>query len=314
LKSINISSFGQINGPVIYEILYPFCRGDMIESLIKAIKDKETLDQFHDRVLRQFVPNRLLQQLRAEKYERVQRLDKPLSMYVRAVRDAALVPRINETESQTVARIVEGLTPDQRARFLFQEIPTTFHQLEKLAVVDRNVMYADQTRRGEVAATTKDAGAARDTRTGNSGHHPVSRTPVGSKQLFCYHCGKAGHLRNSCFQRSVKAQSVGGKPPVKPRQEVGTRKIGSSSSYDVPKIEAQVGQRVLSVLIDTGSMKSLISFEHYSRLNIRGAQPRLLSTEVNCVTASGQDLEIMGQVKVPLKINGFSLAMDFPRE
>jgi hypothetical protein len=285
LKCINISSFGQINSSIIYEILYPFCRGEMIESLIKAINDKETLDQFHDRVLRQFVPNRLLQQLRVEEYERVQRLDEPLSMYIRAVRDAALVLRISETEWQTVARIVEGLTPEQRARFLFQEIPTTFQQLEKLAVVDRNVMYADQMRRGEVAPTTREANAASDKRTGNIGHRPVSRAPVGSKPLFCYHCGKAGHLRNSCFQPSVKAQSVGGKPLPKHQQEVGTRKIRGSSSYDVPKIEAQVGQRVLSVLIDTGSMKSLISFEDYRRLNIREAQTRLLSTEVNCVTA-----------------------------
>jgi len=38
----------------------------------------------------------------------------------------------------------------------------------------------------------------------------------------------------------------------------------------------------------------------------RGPQASLLETEVTCVTASGQSLEIVGEVKVPLKIHGFS--------
>jgi len=37
-----------------------------------------------------------------------------------------------------------------------------------------------------------------------------------------------------------------------------------------------------------------------------GPKLQLLETEVTCVTASGQSLEIVGEVKVPLTIHGFS--------
>ena len=41
--------------------------------------------------------------------------------------------------------LVEGLTPTQSARFVFQTPPSTFLHLEQLMVVDRNVMYPDHT-------------------------------------------------------------------------------------------------------------------------------------------------------------------------
>jgi hypothetical protein len=61
---------------------------------------------------------------------------------VQSIRDAALVFRISEYEAQVVERIVEGLTPTQCARFVFQAPPSTFLQLEQLAIVDRNIAYA----------------------------------------------------------------------------------------------------------------------------------------------------------------------------
>ena len=43
-------------------------------------------------------------------------------------------------------RVVEGLTPTQHARFVFQPQPSSFQQLERLAIVDRNIAYADRSR------------------------------------------------------------------------------------------------------------------------------------------------------------------------
>ena len=51
-------------------------------------------------------------------------------------------------------RIVEGITPIQRARFIFQAPPASFLQLEKLAMVDRNIAYADQSRAARPAEVT----------------------------------------------------------------------------------------------------------------------------------------------------------------
>jgi hypothetical protein len=38
---------------------------------------------------------------------------------------------------------------------------------------------------------------------------------------------------------------------------------------------------------------------------------QLWNTKVNCVTASGQSLEILGEIKVPLKVQGFSWLWTF---
>ena len=40
------------------------------------------------------------------------------------MKDVALVLRINESEAQLVERVVEGLTPTQRSRFVFQTPPS----------------------------------------------------------------------------------------------------------------------------------------------------------------------------------------------
>jgi hypothetical protein len=60
LKAINISNVGHIYEPTIYELLLPYCEGEMGTLLNQAVTGSEKFDSFHARVLRQFVPVRLL--------------------------------------------------------------------------------------------------------------------------------------------------------------------------------------------------------------------------------------------------------------
>jgi hypothetical protein len=132
-------------------------------------------------------------------YERVQQHGEPLAMYVQAVCNAALVLCITETEDQIVARIVEGLTPVQRACFVFQTVPSTFAQLDKLIVLDCNITYADSTRRVAVLPGGNIVGA--DVNKSSVKHSPrtVSNTSVQGNQHVCYYCGKSSHMQSNCF-------------------------------------------------------------------------------------------------------------------
>jgi hypothetical protein len=76
---------------------------------------------------------------------------------VQSIRDAALVLRISENEAQVVERILEALTPTQLACFVYQAPTSTFLQLEKLAVVGRNIKYADHTRKPRSTSVTVSA-------------------------------------------------------------------------------------------------------------------------------------------------------------
>jgi len=65
-----------------------------------------------------------MSQLRIVRYKGVQSVGEQFSNYVQAIKDAALAPRISESESQVLERTVEGLTPTQHARFVFQSPPS----------------------------------------------------------------------------------------------------------------------------------------------------------------------------------------------
>ena len=78
-----------------------------------------------------------------------------------------------------------------------------------------------------------------------------------------------------------------------------------------PEIEAQLGCSNIPVLLDTGSERSLISCKHLEQITSLGVKPRLSRVQLNCVTASGQSLEIIGEIKLCLKIQGFSWRWKF---
>jgi hypothetical protein len=82
--------------PTIYEIMYPYCRGELLALVTNAITTMESFGSFHARLLRQFIPSRQISQLRTEKYERVQAEGESLATYVQSVMDAVLVLRISE--------------------------------------------------------------------------------------------------------------------------------------------------------------------------------------------------------------------------
>jgi len=135
-----------MNDSAIYEPMYRYCRGELLALVTQAIDSRETFENFHARSLGHFIPTREMSQLRIARYERVQSVGEHFSNYVQAIQNAALVLRINESEVQVVERVVEGLTSTQRARFVFQPPPSSFRELERLAIVHRNIAYADRSR------------------------------------------------------------------------------------------------------------------------------------------------------------------------
>jgi hypothetical protein len=85
-----------------------------------------------------------------------------------------------------------------------------------------------------------------------------------------------------------------------------TRGTGPENCGGRDELAAQnngpVGKPHLPILLDSGSARSLISFDHFQQLTQGDPNLHLESTVVTCVTASGQSLEIVGQVEVRLKI------------
>lgn len=119
LKVLKIRQVGQMTESTIYEIIHPYCRSDVVALVTNAVTAMESFEIIQAQLLGQIIPSRYISQLRAERYERAQFDGESITTYVQSIRDAALVLRISEDEAQVVERIVEGLTPTQRAHFVF---------------------------------------------------------------------------------------------------------------------------------------------------------------------------------------------------
>jgi hypothetical protein len=167
LEVLKIRQMGQMPHQTIYVVMFPYCRGVQLAFVTNATAAMERFENFHARLLGQFIPSRQISQLRAERYERAQFEGKPFATYVQSIRDAALMLRIRVNEAQVLERIIEGFTPAQRARFVFQAPPSSLLQLEQLAVVDQNIPYADRT--GTVQSTAVTVGVVES--------HPKLRDP-----------------------------------------------------------------------------------------------------------------------------------------
>jgi hypothetical protein len=104
LKVLKIRQVGQMPDQTIYEVMYPYCRGELLAFVTNALTATESFEKFHARLLGQFIPARQISHLRAERYERAQFEGEPLATYVQCIRDAALMLRIREDEAQVVGR------------------------------------------------------------------------------------------------------------------------------------------------------------------------------------------------------------------
>ena len=94
LKILRIRQFGLFAEHIIYEVLYPYCQGELLIVLSNALTMKKSFDSFHAPLLQNFITTRQLSQLRTEKYERVQLEGESLANYIQAIKDAVLVLRI----------------------------------------------------------------------------------------------------------------------------------------------------------------------------------------------------------------------------
>jgi hypothetical protein len=69
---LKIKQVARTSGMALYEIMYPFCRGEVFAFVTDAISTNASFKQFHASLLRRFVPVRQITRLRVERYERVQ--------------------------------------------------------------------------------------------------------------------------------------------------------------------------------------------------------------------------------------------------
>jgi hypothetical protein len=170
--------------------------------------------------------------------------------------------------------------------------------------VDSDISYADQTRTVKTTPITVSVIQCHTASLNSRHSHTHSNTtPDPGKPVVCFYCTKQLHNRKSYFLRLaqlhkrragsyIEARTIAARP-----EECWCCVRVVAEGRD-PSVEI-----TSSVLIDSEWVRSLNSFNYLEQLSLVDLNLQLLTTDLSHVTASGDSLEIVDQVKVLLKIH-----------
>jgi hypothetical protein len=204
----------------LLDIIYPRCFEPLRAHVNFALSQRLTVDQFQENVLEHLVQRRLFYNLKQELFGRLQRADESFTAYVTSLRQVARVLKLPLTEREIIDNIVDGLSPQQRSRFVFEIRPATWADIDRLCIHYRNMSFAEGIR--SVASLERNRSVL-------EGHNsdPVARgdrvqiVNLGSQgrgnrtssNVTCFYCKKVGHVRRDCWKRQRNTAATA---PVQP--------------------------------------------------------------------------------------------------
>lgn len=220
---LRIREFPGITDTGLLHMIAPYCRGLLLEILLGVLHRQGNFPLFHREVLDAFIPARLREKLRCERFYRSQDNRESLSAYVTSIKETGQVLMVTLSEAEIVEVIMDGLNRAERARLATSQIPTTFAGLNKLCITSRSVQFADEQNAEKERMQSR--------RQVMSIQPPVQQTPQPGNQGFvprrpynCYRCGGLGHFRNNCPQgRGYPQQGYPPHPPATPQPRTVTR-------------------------------------------------------------------------------------------
>ncbi|GFQ65526.1 transposon Tf2-9 polyprotein [Trichonephila clavata] len=151
------------------------------------------------------------------------------------------------------------------------------------------------------------------TEPGGRGSMPAQSKTSGQKNFRCYECDSPDHLRNACpeLRRSQgnEISTHSDTYPVHIVNEVPEEAI-EYPDVDLQKFTKQVkiGDFVVTALLDTGSVRNLIRFDVYKRMNPKTK----LWRESTVLTGLGQgQVKTLGSFRHVAEIDGHVCRLDF---
>jgi hypothetical protein len=125
-------------------ILYPYTVGILSNCLSEDISTGCSVDKFHMDTLNFFLPPCARVSLQQKYCLRVQADNESLANYIANVKCYVKVFRLENTETDIVQTILDGLSPACRSYLVFADKPTSYAGLDHLCVQAANAEYADK--------------------------------------------------------------------------------------------------------------------------------------------------------------------------
>jgi hypothetical protein len=124
-----------------------------------------------------------------------------LSLCATSIKEAAVLLKLQSSEQDVVNNVIERLAPEQWSRFVFQHLPTSFAELDRLDVHDQNFAFTDQLRQthSDHSQMTQRAEVNSSPLLGRSNLGPrQSSESVERRVIRCFPCNQPGHVQRNC--------------------------------------------------------------------------------------------------------------------
>ena len=130
----------------LLQLLTSYVRAPLSHKLLESITNCDTVDQFHRKVIKTFIPSTIYEQFKQSYVCRGQGENEMFPHYISDVRQYSEILKVSMSELEIVEAILVGLCPAERSRLVLMSRPTNFWELKQLCVHSSNIYYADQLR------------------------------------------------------------------------------------------------------------------------------------------------------------------------
>lgn len=113
---------------------------------MQAIGKSTNLDQYQIDLLIHFGPAGAFTQIKYDQLDRLQKNGKRLADLITEIKEMSFALRFKYSEREIVDNVLEGLNPSERARLVFAQRFSNFHELDELYILTQNIQFADTER------------------------------------------------------------------------------------------------------------------------------------------------------------------------
>lgn len=211
--ALKIKSLGPISDMNLLQILSPYTVGALSDKITHSLHNNSNFNDFHSDLLNYFIPHRLLQNIKRDRFYRLQAPGELLSSYIVSIKEVAKLLLLTETEIEIVNTICSGINSAERSRLTFMEKPTTFQQLNTLCIHSQNIAFCDNERNrlysnSQNRSVVNSLNHSHNSRYGNRNFQHRSN-------VICNFCKKGGHIERNCYSKLNQNQKNWQRPASK---------------------------------------------------------------------------------------------------
>jgi hypothetical protein len=229
--------------------------------------------------------------------------------YIERVFRIAAFLKYGATEQQLVDRVVMNFHPSILSQAAFIDRPKSRLDLDKIIglMEEKSAVVRERQRVGRENVARGDRDASRAV-SRQSAAEP-RRSPVN-----CWSCGRMGHLRRNCPQKSASSgKRATARRSAGPRAQFlnSLRKVTAAPRDSLLWVTLQLKVGKVPALIDTGAQFSCLRSDVTEFLYLTGESCKFKSTSMTGLLADGRRCHINDAVQLHVKLLSFSWDHEF---